>query len=355
MGWFFYCFTAKVRKMRIVKESKTCYNERAMMMKEKFQMKISRLFAAVCMFLCLITGAAARAEHIHVFDQWDRDMQYHWPACSCGEAAPGEKEPHTLQYGICFSCSSSITTYPDGSGDIDSYNEFMHLIRSTFYNEYGVATDDYRYVNEWDAEGCLTAKKCYWNGFLTEECFYTPNERGEGVPVLQLGYEKDGSASRNEYNQQGHVVRMVLSDKNGWVTFEENTEYTYEGEDTIVYTKVSGRFTEGESYLRETNRYGDVVLFASYDGDGTEKLCFRNEFGYDAEGNKQWGRQYQKDVLVSESLYAVGYYDDFYAFTYEKQCISYLPDGGREVREYDAYGNEISCICYDADGVQRKE
>lgn len=318
-------------------------------------MAMKRILLPFLLFICLAAGALAQEEHTHAFDQWDRDLACHWQACLCGEAAPGEKEAHALQDGwLCVTCGSEITLLEEGAGEIDNYNEDYDLLRMTLY-ENGAAVEDYRYVYQRDEQGRILGKTCYWNGLLQEECTYRINAWGESVPVLQLFYEQDGATSRNEYDVYGNIVKVVCLEPDGSLSFEETTEYSYDGEGNILHTKVYGHFAEGESYRRETNGQGDGVFSAHYDIDGQELFQFRTEFGYDAHGNKLWSKQYLNGVLSSESIYEVVQAESAFPFSYEKKCIAYLEEGGWEEWEYDMDGNEIRYARYDALGTEMKE
>lgn len=311
-------------------------------------MKKCMLFLLMLFFL---TGTVLAEEHTHFFDQWDRDLQFHWRACACGEAADGHKTPHNMPDGwMCKECGSEILLFDDGTGQVYNYNEDYDILRNTSYEADGRIVDDYRYVYERNENGQLIAQKTYWNGFLCEEYFYRTDAFGEAVPVYQLGYDTDGSTSRNDYDTWGNVVKNRMMDPAGNITFEEVTEYVYDDEGTILYTKALGKFTDGESFLRETNQYGDSVFSAAYDVEGYVIYSFRNEYKYDEEGNLLWSSTYNGDRLTEEIGYQM-VQDEFGVFTFEHICTFYEEDGTKTVTEYNVDGEEVSVVRYDAQGV----
>lgn len=93
------------------------------------------------------------------------------------------------------------------------------------------------------------------------------------------------------------------------------------------------------------NEDGDLLKMADYDQDGnvvTETVC---TYEHDSEGRLTRSTTTTDGVLVEECTYTAVDGESVIA-----QSISYMDDGTKFTNDYDAYGNVICLVSYDAEG-----
>lgn len=308
---------------------------------------------AMMLTLMILAAPVCFAEHTHApTEEWDRNLAEHWRVCECGEKL--EAEAHVLEDDIlCTVCGSEIWLYGEeaGPGDIYNYNEIGDMVRYTSFDENGEVVDDSLYLIEYDEAGNKTYEEDYWNGMLSGVIEYALDPDGYAFVKTQTSYEPDGGRSISECDDRGNTVHSIVYDADEAVVYEDFTEYTYDEEGLILYTKQTGYFDGVLSFLYEFNEFGDKVNGIFYADDGSVEFGSRSEYEYDEDGNMLWEKNY--DVVTGrqtqESIYAVEIVDDW-PESYEKTFIYYEEDGSKSVYENDVNGYELSETVYNAEG-----
>lgn len=308
---------------------------------------ISMILAALLMMIS--AAVADGTAHTHApAEEWERDLQKHWHECECGERF--EEEDHVYNDVRCAVCGSEVWEFGDGSGEVYNFDEYDSVIRSTAYNSEGLVERDYRYVLEY-SEGLCTREEMYQDGMLVSVTEYAIHKDGYCIPVNQIVYDEEGGRSISENDEYGNCVHTVAYDADDAVIYEDFTEYQYDEEGWILYTKQTGYFDGVLSYQYENNQYGDSVTDLFYAEDGSVEFGTRSEYEYDEDGNKLWRKVYDAvtDRLMQESIYAIEMVDEW-PENYEKTFTCYEEDGSKTVYESDVHGNELSETIYNADG-----
>lgn len=310
--------------------------------------KLTAMFLALMLIapVCMAEGSA----HTHVpAEEWDRDLQQHWHACECGEKLGAED--HVMDDYECTVCGSEIWVYDEEYAEIYNYNDQNEITRNTTYGAEGAVEDDYRYLIEYDAEGNRIREENYWFDWLIETIEYTIGPDGWSQPVIQKYFDPEGGSSVNRYDEYGNIIRSESFDDSAALIFEEDYEYTYDEDGMILSCRQTGRYTEGGSYVYESNEHGDDTLSASYAADGTLDFGRRTEYEYNENGLKVWSKTYDlaDDRLVEEIIFGI-VSDEYDEWDYEKTVTEYAEDGCSTVTEYDDNYNELSVTEYNEDG-----
>lgn len=138
---------------------------------------------------------------------------------------------------------------------------------------------------------------------------------------------------------------------NHWKTCAECGENVEESAHTLdelnACTVCGAQITDwGDSQsLYLFNENGDPLRLSEYDEEGnltTEMVC---RYEHDETGNLTHSTTTVDGVLVEEYTYITVDGENF-----ASQCISYMEDGSKCINEYDAHGNVIRLISYDAEG-----
>lgn len=124
-------------------------------------------------------------------------------------------------------------------------------------------------------------------------------------------------------------------------------ESTHTPDDFGICTICGAQLVDwGESKsVYQFNENGDPLMLADYDADGTILTETRYTYEYDTDGNLLRSFAKTDGVLTEEYTYTV--MDGMHTVS---QYISYLEDGSKFAGDYDAYGNVIRSISYDAEG-----
>jgi len=301
--------------------------------------------------------APAAPVHTHApVGGWDRDPYQHWKLCECGERL--EAADHDLTDVTCAICSSDIWDFGEGIFDVHTYNEYGDIVRMSSYAPDGSLTGEYVYQPEYDADGHKTAERQFMDGRLFCEDEYALHPDGWTYLLRSTSYEEDGRKSINEYNEEGAVIRAV--------------SYTADGALDMEVTAVYAHTEEGELYAaEETTSYGNTTYFCTYNeyGDITSRVKYeddvmvdeeRYEQEYNDEGKPLWKKTYRNDMLIYEVTgYIVGS-DGSSSWRIPEKTIDYYESGGKLVtrfredgsfteQEFDAAGELLNCVEYDAD------
>jgi len=327
---------------------------------ERKDMNMKKILTAMlCIMLAIGMINAGMAEHVHApKDGWDRDAREHWQVCECGEKLEAQAHVIGEEDVVCTICGSEVWVWEDGYADVNNYDEEYMPLRSSVYNAEGNVLSDYVYVYEYDEENGLTIEKTYYTGeewpeeyALISEMVYRVDEEGWDIAVSQTSYFLNGQTENvSEYDEYGNVAASQNWEEDGTPLMTETYEYVYGEDGQILYVTEKGQWNSGETFHYETNEYGDSMLSAFYNADGTLDFEFRNEYGYDENGFKLWKKQYLDGELYTEEEYVVE--EDEYGDMQNRLSVSveYFEDGTKTVCEYDEEENPVKGTDYDAEG-----
>ncbi len=105
-------------------------------------------------------------------------------------------------------------------------------------------------------------------------------------------------------------------------------------------------YEEGKSiYLYDEN--GNARIMADYDAEGNTigEWIYEYEYEYDDNGNKIKACEFNNGVLTAEIEYIT-----VDGFSVEKKYTDYFDDGSVFINEFDEYGNALYSVSYDAAG-----
>ena len=304
--------------------------------------KLISLLLAVLFPLC----AAAAQEPASPALEWCYDGASHWQLDADGQVINlGAHMPDDSW--ICAGCGYEILAWGDGTVDVTVHNEYgSPLYFTTFSGEERIYES--RHVYDYNEDGLMLRDVEYINGTLYSETIYTVSAEGESLPLSMTAWNEDGTTSVNTYDTYGNCVRAAVYNADGTLSCEILSEYTPIEDDwfgTYFYeSKTTTIFDTGETFSKETNRYGDTLRSCNTYADGTAWSDTSYEYGYRG-GSKLWSKQYSFGVLTSE---------DF--FNEEGNCektIEHLEDGATLVSLYNDMGDVTAETAYAADGSIR--
>lgn len=293
------------------------------------KMKLALCLLLVFMLPCLCMAEAAVDPDFTVFE-WERDAKEHWHVLENGEKA--DAEAHVMQDVFCEVCGSEIWVFDDGWADVNNYDEYGELVRSTSYDDTGAVRYDCVFAYGYDEMGNMLWEKQYEDGRCAAETAYAVNAEGESVPVWSASYYDDGTSARNEYDGHGNVIKAYSYDVDGSVIDESTSEYALDS-DGWYYEAKNTSFMDGTKFVKEYNEYGDWTHVTVTESDGTVVIDSVFEYVYQ-DGVKVSSKQYEAGVLVFES-----WYNEAGVLLKETE---YLEDGTVMVYEFDEEGNLIN-------------
>lgn len=262
---------------------------------------------------------------------WERDALRHWQMKEDGTKTDAQAHAVDEESMICAVCKTEVWLFEDGSADLNNYNEQGETVRYTSYDEAGEIIASGAFIYEYDEDGNKRHEYQFENGLFVAQTAYALGEDGENHPVWSETYYDDGTWARNEYDSHGNCIKAYTYDVNNAVEVETTTEYALNA-DGWFYEAKSTTNMDGAIFISEYNQYGDKTY--SYIYDPAEGTVFETKRVYEyRDGQKLNCKQYEKDVLVMETLYN----ED--GGTVKE--IEYLEDGTTVVYEYDEDGELI--------------
>ena len=233
--------------------------------------------------------------HVHTPGDWAVDLEKHWQVCTdCGEAL--NESEHTLDdLDVCTDCQAEVYTSDYGT-DIYLHDEQGNNIFALSYDLDGQLLVTYTWEYTYDDAGNMLTMKEYADGQLSYEAEYALGDDGFPYTAKDTAYYEDGSRSYSEYDQWYNNTVSIWYDAEGNVTYHIRHEYEMNSDGFVVYQK-----------------------------------------------------DYEDDVLVSETEYGI-IEDEFGAYTYPAKEITYYEDGSKLITQYDENYEVISESYVDANG-----
>lgn len=352
---------------------------------------MKKLLPLLLILLTLAACALAEDPALPVFE-WERDPLTHWQLDENG--APVNQGGHTLgDMMTCTVCGCEVWDWGDGTVIINDCDEYYNVLRCTVY-EAGEMTSELTYALVCDETGMVQTQIEYIDGVLA--CRYEYDENGncvhyiaydeEGAPSSETftDYAQDadgwyyacrtattfatGESFLEECNQYGDTTLNRIIDADGTLLFDTTYEYGYEYNKKLwckTYDD-SGMLTAEDFYNEEglitrsidynsngerteilNNEYGDPISVVSYTADGSvlSELIFA--YVYAETGEQLEARIFTDGLLTEEGLYR---YDEEGNYT-GSQATTWLPDGGRIVREYNYFQDLLRQTEYAPDGT----
>lgn len=299
--------------------------------------------------------APTEAEHTHTLSGWERDLREHWQVCADGDGEKLNAAPHqTDEEGFCDVCNSLINLYGEGEdclGDVNTYDEDGNVLQYTVYNPDG--GKNYEIFTEYaeDGEGNTYQSKETQYDFTAGEIYVSEYNQYEDQTSRTIsdmeGNVLQADRFEREYNAEGEPLweKEYTND----VLVREITGYkVYVGEDyTMRFPESVIDYNEDGTKLVTVNGdNGEVATETIYKADGTVE--WERSFVYETDGEGNWTsiKAYENGRLTLEQEYAL----DGDGWSYMAKETEYPAEGGKIVREFDSFGEQISETVYDAAG-----
>lgn len=125
----------------------------------------------------------------------------------------------------------------------------------------------------------------------------------------------------------------------------EESEHTLDDSNTCTTCGAEIIEWDSSTSLYQFNESGDPLKTAEYDADGFVLTETIYTYEYDADGNLTHSVTTTDGVITEDNTYCT-----VDGETVPSQCIIYLDDGSKGISEYDAHGNAIHLLYYDANG-----
>lgn len=297
---------------------------------------MKKTFCFLLTLLFLFSCALAQAPSF----PWVIDSENHWQTDASGAAV--HLGSHTLDEDTlcCTVCGYMFLDWGEGYADAALYDEAGNLLHGLSF-ENGEKTYESAHALTRDDAGHVLKDIEYINGVLYGETIYTVNDAGEQIPVTATAWNDDGTTSINEYDEHGNNVRACVLSPEGAVMFETLSEFALNDEGWYYECKTISRFDSGDTFLTESNQYGDPLRTLNTFADGTVWADMVYEYGYQ-EHVKLWSKQYSFGKLFRETTFA----PDGSGW----QETEYQEDGGWSISVYDSDSDIITVTTYAADG-----
>lgn len=312
--------------------------------------KLALVFILVLAVLCGCADDYAAVDVITDIPEgpWERDPEKHWKTDANGEIVySGEHE--LGEDWKCSVCGCEIIDWGDGSFDINSYDGYGNITRSTSY-ENGEVT--FESVNEYfyNNYGNVLFYNSYENGVLTGEYSFAVNTEGYSVLQEIKTFYDDGSYSVESYNENGDSMKYVVYDENDNILHE--TTYEYElTEDGFTYTSknLTVDYENDAKHEYLYNEMGDRVNYTEYNSIDMVVYSEDNEYEYDDQGRKTYRKTVVNGIISEEIFFAYHEEDDGWWSYYDKQIV-YNEDGSYTVFRFDENDELLSEESFDANG-----
>lgn len=299
---------------------------------------MKKLIPLLLATLFLVSVAGAEEALLPTFP-WERDPASHWQLDASGSAI--NQGAHTVDMALrCTVCGCEVLDWGEGMVDLTDYDPYGNILRMTSY-EGDVITYESVHILTCNDDGMVLIDVEYVNGVLTSETIYTAGEQGEQIPVAQTFWQDDGTLSINEYDQHGNCISSTILDTDGTVLFVTISEYALDDEGWYYECRSTSSFDTGDTFMTESNQYGDPTRSLNTFADGTVWGDWTYEYEY-FNGTKLLSRQYSFGVLVCEEHY------DYEGNLVEE--ITYEEDGSTIVQLYNELGDPTSATACAADG-----
>ena len=249
-----------------------------------------------------------------------------------------------------LSLTSAIYYYEDGSKGDNQYDEMGNLIAYLYYNADGVLESqeytEYAYTEDGICyEEKLTAIYGDGSKIIAEYNVY-------GDILTRDKFEEDGSVVYSEvynygYNDEGQT-EWIKEYRNGLLSREVSGYTLYEGaEYSVRYPEYVIEYQEdGSKLVMHYGKRSDLESEILYAADGSVLDETTYTYECDEKDNYLDTKTYKNGTLVIHREFAVN--ED--GWSNVKTETEYLEEGGKIVREYDEFGEQISETEYDTEG-----
>ena len=246
--------------------------------------------------------------------------------------------------------ASAIYHYEDGSKGDCRYDENGNLIAYLYYNADGVLESqeytEYAYTDDGICyEEKLTAIYGDGSKIIAEYNVY-------GDILTRDKFEEDGSVVFSEvynygYNDEGQT-EWIKEYRNGLLAREVSGYTLYEGaEYSVRYPEnIIEYYEDGTKLVMRYGTRSDLESEILYAADGTVVDETTYTYECDEKDNYLDKKTYKNGTLIIHREFAVN--ED--GWSNVKTETEYLENGGKIVREYDEFGEQISETEYDAEG-----
>ena len=192
----------------------------------------------------------------------------------------------------------SCTYEEDGSYMLVEYDECCNETYEGRFGADGTAEWEFRYENEYDADGNLVRTADYLNGSLYRIAEFVFGEDENGFSWSMRGkitqYSEDGSVTVSEYDPDGAWATETEYDAAGNAIYDQRYEYDYDDNGNLVGARffVDGRLSEESSYTVNAEGVTETEQVTMHFEDGGKLVSeydkdrnLLNETLYDADGN----------------------------------------------------------------------
>lgn len=288
--------------------------------------------------------------HVHSASvNYDWNGTEHWHTCECGEKV--DSAPHDLDDVLrCRQCGLEVWVLDDGCVDTVCHDEYGNPVKMISYGSEGEILSSQEYVYEYDEFGNVMRCEYLYDGVLQSLEEYLMGADGS-TWLYSTSYFSDGETDYMVYDENSNLISSIHYN-NDWDVSEEVT-YEYALDDNGEYYN-SKRVSIDENGLKlETGYtlYEDISYRRHYDEQAnliSEEVW---EYEYNAEGKKEWVKEYKNSTLIYEILNFAVFTDEWdITSRYPENEIEYYEDGSRLVRHNGTNTEPELETMYNADG-----